>query len=190
MSIRQQRGYQMYPVLDEARVETARRFASGPERHFAPGELIYDYGQQGAPAWLVLSGSVNITRRDGIDREASIITFGPGQFTGEINQLTGRSAIARARAGEQGASAQPFDAPHLRALMIGSAEIGETVMRALILRRVALIEEGTAGAIIVGARTPPPSSGCRAFSHELAIPTSCSTPAATVKVVRSSNGSV
>jgi thioredoxin reductase (NADPH) len=73
MSTREQRGYQMFPVLDGARVETALRFASGPERHFAPGEMLYDHGQQGAPAWLVLSGSVDITRRDGLDREAPVV---------------------------------------------------------------------------------------------------------------------
>jgi len=44
--------------------------------HFAPGEMLYDHGQQGAPAWLVLSGSVDITRRDGLDREAPVVTFG------------------------------------------------------------------------------------------------------------------
>ena len=152
MSTQEQRGYQMFPVLDAARVETALRFASGPERRFAPGEIVYDHGQRDAPSWLVLSGSVDITRRDGLDRKAPIVTFGPGQFTGEVNQLAGRPAITCARAGEQRATAQPFDAAHLRALMIGSAEIGETVMRALILRRVGLIEEGAAGTIIIGAQ--------------------------------------
>jgi hypothetical protein len=86
VSTQDQRGYQMFPVLDAARVETALRFASGLERHFAPGEIVYDHGQQDAPSWLVLSGS----GRDGLDREAPIVTFGPGQFTGEVNQLAGR----------------------------------------------------------------------------------------------------
>lgn len=150
MNTLEQRGYQMFPVLGAAQVETALRFASGPERHFAPGETLYDYGEQGAPSWLVLAGSVDVSRRTGIESEAALVTLGPGQFTGEVNQLAGRPAIARARAGAEGAIARPFDAAHLRALMIGSAEIGEVVMRALILRRVGLIEEGAAGTIIVG----------------------------------------
>lgn len=62
MSTREQRGYQMFPVLNVARLETALRFASGPERHSAPGEILYDHGQQGVPSWLVLSGSVDIIR--------------------------------------------------------------------------------------------------------------------------------
>jgi hypothetical protein len=44
--------------------------------------MLYDHGQQGAPAWLVLSGSVDITRRDGLDREAPVVTFGPGSWWG------------------------------------------------------------------------------------------------------------
>ena len=170
MSTQEHRGYQMFPVLDAARVEMALRFASGPERRFAPGEIVYDHGQRDAPSWLVLSGSVDITRRDGLDRKAPIVTFGPGQFTGEVNQLAGRPAITCARAGEQGATAQPFDAAHLRALMIGSAEIGETVMRALILRRVGLIEEGAAGAIIIGAQDASAVVRLQGFLARLGYP--------------------
>lgn len=150
MNTLQERHHQMFPVLSAAQVEAASRFASGPARAFALGELLYDIGEQGAPSWLVLAGSVDITRRDGLDREALITTLAQGQFTGEVNQLAGRAAIARGRAGAEGATALPFDAAHLRALMIGSAEIGELVMRALILRRVGLIEEGGAGTIIIG----------------------------------------
>ena len=117
-----------------------------------------------------MSGSVDITRRDGLDRKAPIVTFGPGQFTGEVNQLAGRPAITCARAGEQGATAQPFDAAHLRALMIGSAEIGETVMRALILRRVGLIEEGAAGAIIIGAQDASAVVRLQGFLARLGYP--------------------
>jgi thioredoxin reductase (NADPH) len=155
MSTLEQRAGQMFPELDAAQVETALRFASGPERRFEPGDTLYDFGQQGAPSWLVLAGSVDVTRRTGIDREAALVTLMPGQFTGEVNQLAGRPAIARARAGAEGATARPFDAPHLRALMIGSAEIGEIVMRALILRRVGLIEEGAAGTILIGDPDSP-----------------------------------
>ena len=155
MSMLENRRDQMFPVLDAARVETALHFASGPERRFDPGETLYDYGQEGAPSWLVLDGTVEVSRRSGLDRETHLTTLGPGQFTGEVNQLAGRPAIARACAGAQGATARPFDAPHLRALMIGSAEIGEVVMRALILRRVGLIEEGAAGTILIGVPNSP-----------------------------------
>jgi thioredoxin reductase (NADPH) len=84
-----------------------------------------------------------------------LTTLGAGQFSGEINQLAGRPSIAAARAGAEGCSALPFDAPHLRALMIGSADVGEIVMRALILRRVNLIAHSNAGTILIGTPDSP-----------------------------------
>jgi len=91
----------------------------------------------------------------GLNAEAAVTTHRAGQLTGEVNQLAGRPSIAAGHAGVEGCSALPFDAAHLRALMVGSAEIGEIVMRALILRRVGLIEEGGAGTILIGAPGSP-----------------------------------
>jgi thioredoxin reductase (NADPH) len=144
------RGYQMFPVLDASQIETAKRFASGPARCFAPGETVFAAGEHAAPAWLVLKGSIEVVRRDGFGREAAIVSHDPGQFSGEVNQLAGRGSLAEGRAGPVGCSALPFDAAHVRALMIGSAELGEIMMRAFILRRVGLIEGGGAGSVLVG----------------------------------------
>jgi len=150
MNTMRTREHQMFPVLDAAQIATARRFASGAERHFAPGESIYAIGEQGVPAWLVLEGTINVMRRDGLSHEAAITTHRAGQLSGEVNQLAGRPAMAAGRAGSSGCVALPFDAAHLRALMVGSADVGEIIMRALILRRVGLIEEGGAGTILIG----------------------------------------
>ena len=63
--------------------------------------------------------------------------------------------MVEGRAGPEGSKAAPFDAAHLRALVIGSAEIGEIVMRAFILRRTAFITEGGAGSVLVGEASDP-----------------------------------
>ncbi len=149
------REHQMFPVLDADQIETAKRFASGPARKFAAGEQVYAIGEQGAPAWLVLAGSIKVIRRDGLTHEAPITSHGVGQITGEVNQLAGRPSIAGGRAGADGCTALPFDPAHLRALMVGSADVGEVVMRALILRRVGLIEQGSGGTVIVGVPGSP-----------------------------------
>ncbi|TIO52140.1 MAG: cyclic nucleotide-binding domain-containing protein [Mesorhizobium sp.] len=141
---------QMLPVLSQIQVEAARRFASGPPQHFAASEMVFATGDRDVPVWLVLDGSIDVLGRDGLDEEAPITTHGAGQFTGEVSQIDGRATIASARAGQNGATALPFDPPHLRALMIGSAEVGEILMRALILRRVRLIEQGSSGTILIG----------------------------------------
>jgi thioredoxin reductase (NADPH) len=150
MSIIETRREQIFPVLDAAQIETAKRFASGPARAFAPGEVVFDVGERNAPAWLVLEGSIDVVRRDGLKRETPITTHHVGQISGEVSQLAGRDTLACGRAGADGCTALPFDAAHIRALMNGSAEVGEIVMRAFILRRVGLIDEGGAGAVLVG----------------------------------------
>ena len=150
MSLIETRHHQMFPVLDAAQVEIARRFASGPARDFSPGEIVFDVGERRVPTWLVLKGSIDVVRRDGLGREATITSHGVGQFSGEVSQLAGRYSLASGRAGNDGCSALPFDAAHVRALMVGSAEIGEIMMRAFILRRVGLLEEGGVGSILIG----------------------------------------
>jgi thioredoxin reductase (NADPH) len=144
------RQHQMFPALNAAQLETVKRFASGPARSFAPGETLYGIGERHALAWIVLAGSIEAVRRDGLAREATITIHRPGQFSGELSQLSGRASIAAGRAGPEGCTALPFDAAHLRALVIGSAELGEIIMRAYILRRVGLLEAGGAGSVLVG----------------------------------------
>jgi thioredoxin reductase (NADPH) len=144
------RAHQAFPVLDQAQIVTARGFAVGEEHRFAPAEVIYRAGEHNVTAWLVLEGEIELSRHDGLGPDAPISSLASGQFTGEVGQLSGRPALASAQAGPDGCVALPFDAGHLRALVIGSAEIGEIVMRALILRRVALIEDGGSGTILIG----------------------------------------
>src|SRR5712664_748693 len=144
------RAHQAFPVLDQAQIVMARAFAAGEEHRFAPAEVIYRAGDRSVTAWLVLEGEIELSRHDGLGRDAPISTLASGHFTGEVGQLSGRPALASAQAGPDGCVALPFDAAHLRALVIGSAEIGEVVMRALILRRVALIEDGGSGTILIG----------------------------------------
>jgi thioredoxin reductase (NADPH) len=150
MSVIETRFDQMFPTFDAGQIETAKRFAGGPVRHFEPGEIVFDIGERNAPAWLVLKGTIDVARSNALGSELPITTHHAGQFSGEVSQLAGREALARGRAGAEGCCALPFDASHVRALMIGSAEIGEILMRAYILRRVGLIQDGNAGSVLVG----------------------------------------
>jgi thioredoxin reductase (NADPH) len=155
MTLIETRGHQMFPVLDAAQIETAKRFASSAACHFAPGELLYEVGSRHTPSWLVLAGAIDVVSRDGLHHEAAITRLGIGQFSGEVNQLAGRGTLTAGRAGPQGCTVLPFDAAHIRALVIGAAEVGEIVMRAFILRRVGLLQAGSAGSILVGRPDSP-----------------------------------
>jgi thioredoxin reductase (NADPH) len=145
----------MFPVLSAAQIELARRFASGPPRRFEPGAVMVEVGEMAAPLWLVLAGSIEVAWRDGLGHETAIGSDGPGQFSGEISQLASHTSLVVGRAGPHGCTGIPFDSAHLRALIIGSADIGEIVMRAFILRRVGLIESDRSGSILIGHADMP-----------------------------------
>ena len=155
MSVIETRGHQLFPVLDAAQMDTAKRFASGPARDFAPGEIVFDVGERNVPVWLVIKGAIDVVRRDALNPDVPITTLGAGKFSGEVSQLAGAKTIACGRASSEGCTAVPFDAAHVRALMVGSAEIGEIMMRAFILRRVGLIETGGAGSVLIGRPNMP-----------------------------------
>jgi thioredoxin reductase (NADPH) len=143
------RSAQRFPLLSEAQLATVRRFADAEPRTFAPGQWLYETGERGVPAWFLLEGTTEIYGRIGSDEEIELRTLEAGQFTGELHQLADRPALAGAKAGPDGCVALPLDAARLRALIIGAAELGETIMRAFILRRVGLLERGV-GPVLLG----------------------------------------
>jgi thioredoxin reductase (NADPH) len=102
MTLIDTRRSQMFPVLSPAQIETAKRFASREPQRVAPGELIFEVGERQAPAWLVLEGSIEVSRHDGRGRELPITVEGAGQFSGEVSQLAGRPSLATGRAGPAG----------------------------------------------------------------------------------------
>src|ERR1700747_2050784 len=141
---------QIVPTLTPAQIQFALRFASGPERRFARDDKLLDVGDRDMAVWLVVEGSIVASRRDGLGREGIFATGGPGQVSGEVSDLAGHASLAMVCAGPNGCTAYPFDLPHLRALLISSADIGELMMRAFILRRAALREGDSVGSVILG----------------------------------------
>jgi thioredoxin reductase (NADPH) len=143
------RSAQRFPQLREAQLEVVKRFAESEPRSFAAGRPLFEVGERGVPAWFLTQGSVELIGRDGADQQTALWKLQSGQFTGELHQLSDRPALAGAVAGEEGCTAIPLDAVRLRALIVGSAELGELIMRAFILRRVGLMERGV-GPVLLG----------------------------------------
>jgi thioredoxin reductase (NADPH) len=137
----------MLPVLDASEIERVRRF--GEVRNFAAGEALFTAGQIGFGIGVILEGKVDVTESDHATHPEPFLTYGPGHFTGELAQLAGRPALLDAIA-RQPVQALLIPPDRLRALLIAEAELGERIMRALILRRVGLLETGAGGPIIVG----------------------------------------
>jgi len=146
-SIIEKRHDQIFPDLDPVEIERVRRF--GEVRSFADGEALFMTGEAGHGLIVILAGRVDISRRDPSGNRTLIVSHGAGQFIGELAQLAGRPTLADAVAREP-VQALLIPPDRLRALLIAEADLGERIMRALILRRMGLLETHAGGPIIVG----------------------------------------
>jgi thioredoxin reductase (NADPH) len=148
-----QRYEQTFPSLTPAEIERMRRF--GEPRSYKNGELLFETGKRGPGMFVILSGHVAITERDGLGRVTPVTEQGPGQFLAETGQLAGRVALVDGHAeGDVETLLIPSD--KLRALLVAEADLGERIMRALILRRVNLLQGGVGGPVLIG---PPTNNG-------------------------------
>ena len=146
-SIIDSRRHQMFPTLQPAEIARLRRF--GQVQAFAKGDVLARVGEVGRGLSIILSGSVEISQRHQSAPSTPIITHGAGALMGELAQLAGRPALVDARALEA-VEALIIPPERVRAMFVAEAEVGERIMRALILRRVGLLETGAGGPVIVG----------------------------------------
>jgi thioredoxin reductase (NADPH) len=146
-SIMDTRGAQMFPTLTGPELDRLKRF--GTAIRFAKGEMLQRAGEPGHGLLLILSGEADVSQQVSGEAPFHITTHAAGSFMGELAQLSGRPALVDSVAlTDVEAVAIPPD--RLRALIIAEAVLGERIMRALILRRVGLIESGGGGPVIVG----------------------------------------
>ena len=138
---------QMFPVLSEAEIGSLRHF--GEVRSYAPGACLATTGKVAPGLFVILSGQAEVKQHDGLSGEHRVVTHKPGSFSGELAALAGKPALVDVCAkGEVDALVITPD--RLRDLLVEEAELGERIMRALILRRVGLLERGGGGPVIVG----------------------------------------
>jgi len=139
---------QMFPVLMPAEIARMRRF--GEVRSYADGELLFETGKAAPGMFVLLSGAVRVTRHDGLGHHGILVEQGVGEFLAEVGQLSGKPALVDVMA--LGTVEALLIIPEeLRALLIAEADLGERIMRALILRRISLIETGAGGPVLIGA---------------------------------------
>jgi thioredoxin reductase (NADPH) len=135
-----------FPELKPAEIDRLRRY--GSLRKYSDGEKLFETGKAAPGMFVVLKGLVSLTQRDGLGHIAPIAELGAGHFLAEVGQLSSRAALADGTA-EGGVEALLIPTDGLRSLLVAEAELGERVMRALILRRVYLIEGGV-GVVLIG----------------------------------------
>ncbi|HET6843722.1 MAG TPA: FAD-dependent oxidoreductase [Candidatus Angelobacter sp.] len=147
LPITSSRANQIFPTLTSAQI--ARIAAHGSARAVRRGEVLVEQGDRAIPLFVVISGELEAVRPT-CTTETLITIFRAGQFTGEINTLSGRRSLARIRVRQDGEVVR-LARESVLALVQTDAELSEILMRAFILRRVELLTQGIGDATLVGS---------------------------------------
>lgn len=138
---------QIFPILTSAQI--LRIAEHGKTRVTQRGEVLVEPGDSTVPLFLVVLGELQVVRPSGAS-ETIVAVYGPGQFTGEVNMLSGRPAIHQIRVTEPG-EVIVLERQQLLALVKTDAELSEILMRAFILRRVELVSAGMGNVVLIGS---------------------------------------
>ena len=137
---------QIFPILTPAQIN--RIAVHGHMRAIQPGQVLVEQGDSTVPFFVVVSGELEIVRPS-CAGETLVTIHGSGQFTAEVNMLSGRRTLVRMRATKPGQVIE-LDRQHMMALIQTDAELGEILTRAFILRRIELVAAGVGDICLIG----------------------------------------
>ncbi len=137
----------IFPKLTQAQI--TRIAAYGRTRSVQTGDVLIEQGDTSMPFFVVITGEVEIVRPFGA-HETLITIHGNGQFTGDVNMLSGRRSLFRARASKPSEVIE-LDHKDLLRVVQNDAELSDILMRAFILRRVELIAAGVGDIVLIGS---------------------------------------
>jgi thioredoxin reductase (NADPH) len=138
---------QIFPKLIPKQIDRIQK--RGHIRAVKLGEVLVEQGDTNVRFYVIISGEIEITRPSGVT-ETLITVHGPGEFTGEVNMLSGRRALFRARVTKSGNIIE-MDRQQMMTLLQSDPEIGDILMRAFILRRVELVAAGVGDVVLIGS---------------------------------------
>jgi thioredoxin reductase (NADPH) len=155
-----------FPVLDPK--DIAALATRGHQRAVKAGEVLWAEGDRNFCFFGVLEGTIEIVEHStGTERQVTV--HGPGQFSGDVDTLTGRSALVTGRAGQDGRVLE-LSTAELRRAVDELPELGETLLKAFLMRRQLLIGKGYGAVKIIGSRFSPAAHRLRDFATRNMIP--------------------
>jgi thioredoxin reductase (NADPH) len=149
----------MFPKLTAAQL--ARLRPVGRLRRFAPGETLYERGSAKRAFHVLLKGRVEIVSPARVGEERVTI-HEPGEFTGEVDMISGRQSLVGARALDA-TELLEIDLADLRHIVQTDAELGELFLRAFALRRAHLIANTLGGVVLIGSSHSADTLRLKAF---------------------------
>jgi thioredoxin reductase (NADPH) len=155
-----------FPVLSAE--DLAALTARGHPRGVRAGEVLFAEGDRDFCFFVVVEGEVEIVEHSrGTPHQVAV--HKAGEFTGDVDMLSGRSALVTAQAATDGRVVE-LSTGELRRAVDELPELGETIVKAFLMRRNLLLDEGFQGFRIIGSRFSPEAHRLRDFATRNAIP--------------------
>lgn len=155
-----------FPTLSKRELDVLERH--GTIRDVTPGEILFTEGERDLCLFAILEGEVEILEHSrGTPHQ--VVIHGPGEFTGDIDTLTGRAALVTGQMIKAGRVIQVGNV-NLRRAVDELPEMGERIMKAFLMRRTLLLDEGFVGVRIVGSRFSPDAHRLRDFATRNGVP--------------------
>jgi thioredoxin reductase (NADPH) len=140
-----------FPRLDDAQLSELARCADLTRKRYSDGEKLFETGQRDFGFFVVLSGGVAIVDESTEPPNVAVV-HRPGEFTGDVAQLTGQPSVVSAVArGDCEVYAVPTEG--LREVLNRCPALGDVILQAFIARRQLLHRSGWfTGVRVIGSR--------------------------------------
>jgi thioredoxin reductase (NADPH) len=136
------------PLLSGSQLTVLQRY--GTEHEVAAGQVLFADGDETYDLVVVLEGEVEIIEHYGRSDEVVIVSYGPGEFLGEMGLLTGQRVYLTAAVSSAGRILR-VPVEQVRVVMAQELDLSEVILRAFLVRHSRLTHRGT-GLTLVGSR--------------------------------------
>jgi thioredoxin reductase (NADPH) len=140
---------ELYPKLNNEQI--ARLSHVGMRRSLPAGEILFDQGTIGRHFYVVLQGAIEAVLPSSAG-DVHLRLHQPGDFTGELDMLSGRPSLVSARTVDP-TDVVELDQASLRKLVQTDPELGEFLLRVFVRRRVAMISRAMGDVVLIGSRS-------------------------------------
>lgn len=155
-----------FPRLDHARISALSEFATLTS--FQAGETLFAAGERDFKFFVVKSGEVEIIDRSSGHNEI-VTVHACGEFTGDVDMLTGRPALVSAIA-RTACEVYEISAADLRRILSEKPRLSDVLLGAFLMRRQLLEESGFTGVRVVGSRYSRDTHRIREFLSKNKVP--------------------
>lgn len=146
------------PTLSPEQIDSIRAVAQ--LRSVRSGEVLYEPSHPDVPLFVVLDGTVSISRTG--EDEKILAVREPGQFTGEMSVISGGRSLLTARVTREGGVLE-LTRDKVLSLMAKDPELGDILMGAFVARRLMMIQLGEGNVVLFGTKSSARALALREF---------------------------